>query len=1423
MKKGKKLLTLALVVTAPLIAISSFVINEANVEVFAEDALVSGDIITNNQSNWTDSTNATFTESSMKAVNGNFNWQTQKISGSSKVDFLVDQTLELNPKGDWKWEYLTFSTDSKKGIDTGTGITTSNNSVSLVWGWGKGFSVIENDSTGKAIFDKVLSLDDSGVKVTGLEAYSEADQANILNESHFHCFNKSSRIITQMTETTSGVKFDFELITKSPWGHDVDITFSYTSTSEQLKGDKHVTYGRTGSGTIDDTHNIIMTMGIVDPTIYSASKDNWTVCDNAIFTGNVMKATGPTFNYQTKEIGGNSKVDFTSNQSLELNPMADWKWEYLTFANDTTYGIDAGTGMVVANNSVSLVWGWTKGFAVIERDANGNVIFDKSLGYTEGTNIVPDNFPEDPNVMNQFHYCCFDKAFRIVTQMSETANGVKFDFELITKSPWGHEIDATFSYTSTNASLKGNTKHVTYGRTGSGTIDETHNIEVTMKVNSIEAVDEPVIPTTKYECKLDNGYTFEKIEANEGFAHSFESSLNLLEGQEFNVNYFVDDEKSTHGYDVVKSFVDNSTNEAKYQGSFYEKGNDGKIKINVNGTYKVIVNVKENNEVEINLEVLSYSLIDVANKYHSDANYWKTLYNAAINDGTMSQTGIQSLGITKEFNGNATVKFALDYTALDSSWGGVVLMVKGQAEEFSKTLWTFNNTTNTIVPSNANGSFTALCITHGGYQLIVCDEGNINVIGSDQGSFIPGVDGNSFWYICQQKTEVTFDVLDVAEGVKLNISYYASRKGETYSKEVLLPYKSLWGKQSAGLALVASGNTPDATNNTIGLYVADSESAYSKDLYYANRFTDELAKITYDSITADNYSDITNKFNNVSNLYNNLTDAQKQLISTENINKYNQIKSDLENVDVLVLAKLALEKLNEVNEAYNRTNYEKQAKIVKDAIAKYELLTDEQKAQCDATLVKKLEDCKTDLEDYEDILSYADPVVALIAKINLPISNYAKDSRIIAAAKKAYDELYDVEKAEVTNVDLLEQALIALKEYEEANKHEGYNFATSLDNIYELDGFNDMQIVDGALLVNSSSNDLSIYTTAIALNEKTFTWIIDSNLQKCTWGNFYFIIRSDSIAKHHTKGSWLQEGNYMVLLIGGDGFKIAECVNGVIPMTKDAAGNPIADFKTVLDYPTDEEGSQYDIHHIYKNYTEISIKTIDLYENDEYIGYKAIISLTGGESGKTFVREYTSTNKDSKDCGYFGLEAFVSEPINQGSGGFNVKGIYIEGVTSYDGAKVKNDIINKQKAKECDLLLEQVITNVNKENLESAKSAYEMAKNAYDALNDEQKALLTKDANVLNEAKAAIDKVIKDSEEKPSENPSEEPSSEPSEEPSSTPSDTSSSSEIENSSTNTSSTEEKPNENKKGCRGEASCFIGMLALLGALCLKKRKN
>ena len=105
MKNRKKLLTLSLLLTAPMLAISSFAINEAQVEVNADEQGVSGNVISNDQSNWIDSTAATFVGDSMQATSGSFNWQSKAISGNSIVDFTSNQTLELNAMGDWKWEY----------------------------------------------------------------------------------------------------------------------------------------------------------------------------------------------------------------------------------------------------------------------------------------------------------------------------------------------------------------------------------------------------------------------------------------------------------------------------------------------------------------------------------------------------------------------------------------------------------------------------------------------------------------------------------------------------------------------------------------------------------------------------------------------------------------------------------------------------------------------------------------------------------------------------------------------------------------------------------------------------------------------------------------------------------------------------------------------------------------------------------------------------------------------------------------------------------------------------------------------------------------------------------------------------------------------------------------------------------------------
>ncbi|MCI5744725.1 MAG: tetratricopeptide repeat protein [Erysipelotrichaceae bacterium] len=1820
MKKSKKLLTLSLVFTAPLLALSSFAIKDAIVEAQAEETSVGGSIITNDVSNFIESTNATVDGNSFKATSASFDWQTKKINGNSTVDFLSEQTLELNAFGDWKWEYLTFSTTQEKGIDAANGMVNASNSVSLVWGWVNGFSIIEKDATGNVIFNGKLGLE-AGENIIVAENFP--NDSEILRQFQFYCFDKPFRIITSMNETNSGVVFNFRLITKSPWGHDIDTTFSYESVNQDLKGEKHVTYGRTGSGTIDETHNIVMTMGIVDKSNYSASDTNWLSKDNAIFTGNTMKATSPSFNWQTTQVGGNSKVDFTSTQSLALSAMADWKWEYLTFSKTNEVGINAGNGMVNASNSVSLVWGWTNGFSIIEKDADGNVVYNGRLGLTAGDNIiVPDNFINDENIMNQFHYYCYDKAFRIVTQMNETASGVEFTFHLITKSPWGHDIDATFTYVSTSQDLKGG-KFVTYGRTGSGTIDETHNIELLMKIDNVEAIDTPVVPTDTLECELSTGSSLQEVETTSGFAHTYQSEITLTEGNEFNVNLKINDVVTSFGFDNVNSFVDSSNNENKFSGAFYSQGSDGKIKIDVNGKYKVTVNVNEANEAIIDLEVLSYNLIDTANKYHASADNWATLYNASITDGQMAQTGAPSLTISNQFGGNATVKYVLDYTTLDANWGGVALIIKGNASDLANVTWSFVG--DKATPSGGSGSFVALCISHAGYQLLVCDEGNLNVLGSDQTFLIPGVDGFSFWHVGDQKTEIVMTTTDVDDGVKLNISYFASghsqNTGGTYTTELLLPYKSLWGaqvasmvyvtgertpnntnnnvklyvsdsestytndlyhasvfkdklaeinyetitdsnystilskfeslkavyatltdeqkalisseetakfakiesdlaaavadkyeckfedgttidevdtengylhsyektlsmqegnefnidlfindvkssygfdkvtivsdastnevkyqgdfviagndgkikvlvpgtykvlvnvteekdveisvlvmsydlidtankyhssqdnwatlynatiadstmsqtgapslsitnsfggnatikyvldytnldspwaatalllkgqasdlakatftfdasnntvkvnsnegsfialcithgcyqlvvvengnvnifktdldqfipgfdghnfwyigqqktevvidvkdvadgvtlkiyckasghagnkegtfasdtlllpykslwgEQSAGMVYVTGHNAPNGSNNQVSLFVADSESTYTKDLYHANMFHDALAAINYETINDENYARIVNMFNQAKIIFESLTDVQKELVLDEDKARLTQIESDINNVDALVLAKLALERLEGLDTSFNRANYAEKAEMIKDALDKYELLTDEEKATCDAS---KLNELKEALELYENILSYADPVCEMINKIVLPIENYGVQSRIINQAKAAYDKLYPEEQAEVYNYEDLLAAIEALQQYDVEHAIDGYNFTSSLDNFMELNGYGDCSIVDGKLVVNSSEKDLSIYPTIAVENGKEITWVINSNLEKCSWGNFYFIIKSDSLQRHHSNGKWLEEGNYTVLLIGGDGFKIVECKDGVIPMTSDANGNPIANFTTILDNPSDEEGSQLDVHHIYKNYTTLKLTTIDLYENDVYVGYKLTITLTGGVSGKTFTREYISTNASSKDADYFGLELFVSNPINNGTGGFEVKGIYVEDVDNYDGAQVKEDIENRKLALACDNLLSAVIVDVNKENLSEAKAAYEAAKEAYDSLTAAQKALLTQNVDVLEQARVAI-KDVEDSinNERPSEEPSEEPSEQPSEQPSTQPSE-------EPSTQPSDDNDDKPS--KKGCKGTTTGGIAsLITLIGALFIKKRRK
>ena len=1323
---------------------------------------------------WENVENATFKDGNMEANAGNFTWKTKQISGDCMVDFSTTESLDMQAMADWKWEYLSFNTSGEDGIEPSGGVPTIKNSVNLVWGWTSGFAIIEKDADGNVVFQKKLGLGENDIRPDDL--VEDADTANIMNQFHYYNFNKEFRIKTQVTELSNGVRFDFELITQSPWGHPIDYKFHHTTTNQALKGARFVGYGRTGSGTVDGTHKIVSSMKVAPLPMFSSNPENFIDTTGAAFDGDIMSATTSSFNWKSKKVAANAFVDFSTTESLEMNPVGDWKWEYLSFNTSGDVGIDAGGGLPTIKNSVNLVWGWTSGFAIIEKDADGNVVFQKKLGLGEN-DIRPDDLVEDAdtaNIMNQFHFYNFNKEFRIKTNVTELEDGVQFDFELITQSPWGHPIDYKFHHISHNESLMGE-KHIVYGRTGSGTVDDTHKILVKMNVKAAMAAAEieepdqpdPIVPV---------------------------------------------DDDMTH--------------------------------------------LEENAE-----------------------NFGK-LSNAALDADGLYFTGTPAMVVSQEFGGDAKVKFVLDNKKFNAGWGGFVFMLKGTYEDISASTWAFDLSKNANYVTQAKGNWLAFSITHGGYQFIECVNGKVNIIGDDLHQSLPGVNGYSFWYCGQQRNELIVETKDTATGVNFKVSFtpsgHASNTGETFSTEFSSTNRALWGKQAAAIGYILGQTTPEKGNNNIELHVTAKNSEYSYDLYKALEFGEFMDSINYESITLDNYSELLTKADGAKALHDALSADQLALVKKATLDKLTKLQNDLANVDAAVFAKLAIEKLP--TEAFTRANYEENSTLIKDAITKYNALSDDQKATFSDDEKQQLKTAQAALVEFDDLLAHADPVVELIAKITLPITNYGKDMRVIKEAAAAYDELYDDEKALVDNKELLENARAELAAYQDANRPDGYNFADNVDNFAEMDGYEGFVTTQSGLRVNVSGNQIGVYPTISVEDGKEVTFLLDSELDKCTWGNYYFIFKSDSLIKHHSAGAWVQEGNYGVLLIGGDGFKIVECVNGVLPMTKDAAGNPIADFQTVLQVPQVEEGGTgADIYYVYKQYTKLTIKTINLKdESGNVIGYKAIFTLTGGDSGATITREYVSNNALAANAGYYGLELYVSNPINNGNGGgLTIEGIYVEDVDAYDGAAAKEamqsqiridlaqslldvlpadvdetnydvvagqlaaakDAVNKLSADEkakltgadkLELLeakvtsishiaqareaINALILDVNENNLAEAERLLANANRALDSLTEKEAAEL---ANIVsridNSAKAIED--YKKAHEEPIDEPSSDPTSEPSEQPSET-----------QSPSNQEQTSQQEGGKKKGCKGEASgAGLGLFALIGALIIRRKKN
>ena len=1378
--KKKKVFTLSLALVVVLFAFMFLFASTTKTSVKAEAVKYSGD-----STLWADSTGATFDAENkvMSATGASFNWKTAKLSDDLNVDFTTTESLTLNPSGDWKWEYLTINTTGETGLDYANGVPQSKSSVTLVWGWTTEFSLVEKDAEGNVVFNKKLALTDSDTTLAITDKNGNTDSAFFSNTA-LQLFDKAFQVKVNVTKVETGVKFDYELLTQSPWGHNIDWTFSYTSTNKDFAADKYLVYGRGGSGTIDETHKILVDLSIAqtkskvkyegEPNAYSGDSTLWSDSTGAEFiTGDQMSATGASFNWKTAKLSDDLNVDFTTTESLTLNPSGDWKWEYLTINTTGETGLDYANGVPQSKSSVTLVWGWTTEFSLVEKDAEGNVVFNKKLALTDSDTtlaITDKNGNTDSAFFSNTALQLFDKAFQVKVNVTKVETGVKFDYELLTQSPWGHNIDWTFSYTSTNKDFAAD-KYLVYGRGGSGTIDETHKILVDLSIAQTKSTVEEVVEDNLTFTVNDKSFTAttgthlfneltDKAASYKMLVYTKASGLEVITCNGYGVALVLDKYgRLDRIYDGANAKLFDAENPNGKTGAGFGGGdyatyaytqlqdgetliifpNDGVNAADSSRTFAL--GLRMNGSIGKFATLGDFKFAEYIEGLISDnAENFVTLSQAKVVGDGVVETAIPATVVTKEFGGNLSAKYLIDFTKYDGNWGALAFVFKGTAEDYKNICWNFDGTNNTLTTSGTTGNWLAFVVTHGTYQILQCVDGEVsNVDGANFG----GLNGYSFWYLFNQLTTFTIETTDTANGVDVKMTFFASKHtsndGNTYTCEFSSNNKALWGSQQLYFAHTTGNGTLNDNNSLNRIAVIDSESSYTKDMYHAGLFKDALAAISYESINEDNYSTVSTAYQKANELYEVLTESQKALVTDEETQKLGKVKSDLDNVDVSVLARLAIEKLP--TEAFTRENYLTNKALVEDAQTKFNKLSDEQKAVFTDSEKEALKKAVDDLAEFEDLLSYADPVVALINEITLPITNYGKSLKVISKAKTEYDKLYDEEKALVYNSADLTNALTALSEYEEAHKIEGYNFATTVDNFMELNGFEGFSADNNGLKINTSEKDASVYITKKIENEKEVTFVLDSRLYDNAWGNYYFVFKLDSIRRCHNAGSWVQSGNYAVLLIGGDGFKVIECVNGELPMTTDANGNPIANWTTSLDYPTDEEGSQNDIFYIHKNYTVLKIKTTDLYEGEVYKGFKATFTLTGGESGKTFVREYTSTNTYSEGASYFGLEMFVSNPINNGNGeGMTVRGIYVDGVTEYDGAAVKAQMLKEMHVNEVVNLINQLTADVNKDNYQTVNSNYQAANNAYKALTDEEKAMVT-NASTLTEVKAKLDEV----------------------------------------------------------------------------------
>ena len=669
----------------------------------------------------------------------------------------------------------------------------------------------------------------------------------------------------------------------------------------------------------------------------------------------------------------------------------------------------------------------------------------------------------------------------------------------------------------------------------------------------------------------------------------------------------------------------------------------------------------------------------------TDAANWSADKSIGFGGASFDADGIKmteqtsALYLNEKIAKNSKVEIVFDGHATSAAWGNLCVMFKA-ADGVSADAALF---------ARGEGNYLALKFGADGTMILESTDGVLKTADKGNAATDPeALSGFDFWYAYKQITTITIETTDTPSGVNVKISFLASGDLENLTgKTYTLTYASVNPALAGDYNLSVGAFWDRKDGEYIGVRSVTVAAAEAGGTAAS---VDNMILALPDSVTQENYATVKAEILAARNAYESLEDGEK---------------ANVTQLDRLVAAEASL-------------------------------------------------------QEYEAALA-AQPINEQIAALATQVdgSNYAAAKIAYMAALYKYEGLEAAIQSKV-DISALEAAEAALVSYEDSEEGKSVNLAT--DVAYWQGGVNPIcfSFDERGMGLWDAQGGAMVSNQTIPANSSIYL-DVNGTQTNGQYGNLYVVFKSDA-KRNVFNGSVtpVEEGNYLVFMLGGDGCKIYDCKNGVVTVeTFDAADN-------------------LDAWYFYKQRLSLMITT-----QDTATGVDVTIEFVG-PSGKVTHKEYQCDNPALQGESYLSVELFLSAG-GTGYDWVNIRQLRVIGMetafipdidvaalnaqaealagttlTQSNVDQVREDLqalkeaqsqmnypqstefnasmiaqiegklaayeTNLASAAAVDEQIDGLPAQVDANNYSTAKSAIEAARAAYDALSAEAKALVTK-------------------------------------------------------------------------------------------------